>query len=217
VLVARGVEKKFLKKLHEEGINYELVPRIEIDQLVKSTHHQGIAAEIADVALSDGLEPLRLAKKHGEEPLLLLLDGVTDPRNYGAIIRSAEALGAHGVISEARRSAPLSAVAVKTSAGAAYHLPLAQVTNLPRYIEEIKKQGVWVYGLAGEADTQLTQADFDRPLALVIGSEGAGLRRLVRQRCDQILAINMRGKTSSLNAAVAAGIALHWAAAARRG
>ena len=138
VLVARGVERKFIKRLQAEGVEFELVPRIELDRLVRTTHHQGVVAEIADVRLAEPEAPLALARKRGEKPLLVLLDGVTDPRNYGAIIRSAEALGAHGVVSESRRSAPLSAVAVKASAGAAYHLPVVQVTNLPRYIEELK-------------------------------------------------------------------------------
>jgi len=217
VLVARGVERKFIKRLEEAGARYELVPRIELDQLVRTTHHQGVVAEIRDIRLADPQEPLKRAQRRGEKPLLVLLDGVTDPRNYGAIIRSAEALGAHGVVSEARRSAPLSAVAVKASAGAAYHLPVAQVPNLPRYITELKQAGVWVYGLAGEGETALEEADYDRPLAWVVGSEGSGLRRLVRDRCDQLVHIPLAGKTASLNAAVAAGIAIHWAVAARRG
>ncbi|WP_293172735.1 23S rRNA (guanosine(2251)-2'-O)-methyltransferase RlmB [Oceanithermus sp.] len=217
VLVARGVERKFLKRLEAEGIRYQLVPRIELDQLVRTTRHQGIVAEVAEVPLADPEEPLRRAKARGELPLLVLLDGVTDPRNYGAILRSAEALGAHGVVSETRRSAPLSPVAIKASAGAARRIPVVQVPNLPRYIEDLKEAGVWVYGLAGEGEVALEAADYDRPLAWVVGSEGAGLRRLVRERCDQLVHIPLRGRTPSLNAAVAAGIALHWAQAARRG
>ncbi len=217
VLVARGVERKFLKQLEAEGIRYQLVPRIELDQLVRTTRHQGIVAEVAEVPLADPEEPLRRAEARGELPLLVLLDGVTDPRNYGAILRSAEALGAHGVVSETRRSAPLSPVAIKASAGAARRIPVVQVPNLPRYIEDLKKAGVWVYGLAGEGEVALEEADYDRPLAWVVGSEGSGLRRLVRERCDQLVHIPLRGRTPSLNAAVAAGIALHWAQAARRG
>ena len=217
VLVARGVERKFLKQLEAEGIRYQLVPRIELDQLVRTTRHQGIVAEVAEVPLADPEEPLRRAEARGELPLLVLLDGVTDPRNYGAILRSAEALGAHGVVSETRRSAPLSPVAIKASAGAARRIPVVQVPNLPRYIEDLKKAGVWVYGLAGEGEVALEEADYDRPLAWVVGSEGSGLRRLVRERCDQLVHIPLRGQTPSLNAAVAAGIALHWAQAARRG
>ncbi|WP_456411409.1 23S rRNA (guanosine(2251)-2'-O)-methyltransferase RlmB [Oceanithermus sp.] len=217
VLVARGVERKFLKQLEAEGIRYQLVPRIELDQLVRTTRHQGIVAEVAEVPLADPEEPLRRAEARGELPLLVLLDGVTDPRNYGAILRSAEALGAHGVVSETRRSAPLSPVAIKASAGAARRIPVVQVPNLPRYIEDLKNAGVWVYGLAGEGEVALEEADYDRPLAWVVGSEGSGLRRLVRERCDQLVHIPLRGRTPSLNAAVAAGIALHWAQAARRG
>ena len=139
----------------------------------------------------------------------MLLDGITDPHNYGAIIRAAEALGAHGVVSEERRSAPLSPVAVKASAGAALKIPLLRVKNLPRYIEGLKDRGVWIYGLAGEAEKTLEEADYARPLAWVVGSEGKGLRRLVREKCDELLAIPLKGKTPSLNASVAAGIALY--------
>ena len=140
---------------------------------------------------------------------MVLLDQITDPHNYGAIIRSAEVLGAHGVITEERRSANLSAVVAKVSAGASSHLPLVQVKNLPRYMDELKAQGVWLYGASGEATLRPEQIDWDRPAALVIGSEGTGMRRLVRDKCDDLIAIPMRGKVASLNASVAAGILLY--------
>jgi len=118
-------------------------------------------------------------------------------------------LGAHGVVTEERRSAPLSAVVAKTSAGASSHLPLVQVKNLPRYMDELKNRGVWLYGAAGDAALRPEQIDWDRPAALVIGSEGTGMRRLVRDKCDDLVTIPMRGQVASLNASVAAGILLY--------
>ena len=139
----------------------------------------------------------------------MLLDQLSDPRNYGAIIRSAEVLGAHGVVSEERRAAPLSAVAVKAAAGATSHLPLIQVKNLPRYIDGLKKRNVWVYGAAGEAENTPGMIDWDRDAALVIGSEGTGMRRLVRDKCDEWVKVPMKGQVGSLNASVAAGILIY--------
>ncbi|MGI8748767.1 MAG: 23S rRNA (guanosine(2251)-2'-O)-methyltransferase RlmB, partial [Deinococcus sp.] len=139
----------------------------------------------------------------------------TDPRNFGAIIRSAEALGAHGVVVEERRSSPLNATVAKAAAGATSYLPLAQTKNLPRLMEALKADGVWVYGAAGEAARDLRQLDYDRPLALVIGAEGDGLRRLVRERCDELVSIPLRGRVGSLNASVAAAILIHHALSSR--
>jgi 23S rRNA (guanosine2251-2'-O)-methyltransferase len=164
---------------------------------------------VAELNFSDPEAPFELAKRRGESPLLVLLDGITDPRNYGAIIRSALALGAHGVVSEERRSAPLSALVLKASAGTALKLPLVQVKNLARYLEELKGRGVWVYGATGEAAKDLEALDYRRPLAIAIGSEGEGLRRLVAERCDELLRIPMHPEAESLNASVALGIVLY--------
>ncbi len=209
ILLARGVEPRLVREVEATGVPFEWTSRVELAQLVGTTRHQGIAAWVEDLAYSDPEAPFRRAESLGEMPLLVLLDGITDPQNYGAIIRSAEALGAHGVVSEERRSAPLSAATVKASAGAASRIPLVRVKNLPRYIEALKARGVWVYGLAGEAARSLEEADYRRPLALVIGSEGKGMRRLVREKCDELLRIPLRGSTPALNASVAAGIAIY--------
>jgi len=214
VLLARGVEPRLVREVEATGVPFEWTSRVELAQLVGTTRHQGIAVELAqlvgttrhqgiaalveDLAYSDPEAPFRRAESLGELLLLVLLDGITDPQNYGAIIRSAEALGAHGVVSEERRSAPLSAATVKASAGAASRIPLVRVKNLPRYIEELKERGVWVYGLAGEAARSLEEADYRRPLALVIGSEGKGMRRLVREKCDELLRIPLRGRNCDL-------------------
>ena len=213
IFVAHGVQPGTVKQLQslarKVDAGFELVPRAQLDQTLKTTRHQGIAAELPDLQYAEPDAPFKLAEKRQEKPLLVLLDQITDPHNYGAIIRSAEVLGAHGVVTEERRSAPLSAVVAKTSAGASSHLPLVQVKNLPRYIDEIKARGVWLYGASGEATQRPEQIDWDRPAALLIGSEGTGMRRLVRDKCDELIAIPMRGKVASLNASVAAGILLY--------
>src|SRR5690606_16052965 len=161
VMVARGIQPAALKELQgaarRAGAAFEEVPRIQLDQALRTTHHQGVAAELPEVPAAQLEDAYALAAQRYERLLLVFLDQLTDPRNVGAIIRSAEALGAHGVIMEERRSAPLSAVVVKASAGATSLIPIVVVTNLVRTIEQVKERGVWVYGAAppanGEAAT----------------------------------------------------------------
>ncbi|UCH24627.1 MAG: 23S rRNA (guanosine(2251)-2'-O)-methyltransferase RlmB [Trueperaceae bacterium] len=219
VLVADGLKRDTVTQLErlarETDVPLEIVPRIDLDRALSTTQHQGVAAMLPEVTLSDPEEPFELARTRGERLLLVICDHLSDPRNYGAIIRSAEVLGAHGVVSETRRSAPLSATVVKTAAGATSYLPLVNVTNLARYIESLKSRGVWIYGTDAAATTSPASIDWDRDTALVIGAEGRGLRRLVRERCDDLLAIPMRGRVGSLNASVAAGILLYCVVTAR--
>lgn len=211
--LAQGLQPATVKDLEKVARQHDVVvehiPRIQLDQLLKTTNHQGIVAELPELEFSDPDAPFALAKERRERLLLILCDQLSDPRNYGAIIRSAEVLGAHGVVTEERRSAPLSAVAVKASAGAASYLPLIQVKNLPRYIDELKARNVWIYGATSEAASLPEQIDWDRDAALVIGSEGTGMRRLVRDKCDDAVTIPMKGRVGSLNAAVAAGILIY--------
>ncbi|MCS7068247.1 MAG: 23S rRNA (guanosine(2251)-2'-O)-methyltransferase RlmB [Meiothermus sp.] len=209
VWVARGVENWLLKELEKLGAPYKLVPRIELDQMVRTTQHQGLVAEIEEATYADPEAPFRLAQKRGEQLLLVVLDGVTDPRNYGALIRSAFALGAHGVVTEERRSAPLSALVLKASAGTARKIPLVQVKNIARYLEQIKQQGVWVYGTSGKVNKTIAELDYRRSLAVVIGSEGEGMRRLVTEHCDELARIPLAEGAESLNAAVALGVVLY--------
>ncbi|GEM84949.1 23S rRNA (guanosine(2251)-2'-O)-methyltransferase RlmB [Meiothermus hypogaeus] len=209
VWVAKGVENWLLKELDKLGASYKLVPRIELDQMVRTTQHQGLVAEIEEATYADPEAPFRLAQQRGEQVLLVVLDGVTDPRNYGALIRSAFALGAHGVITEERRSAPLSALVLKASAGTARKIPLVQVKNIARHLEQIKQQGVWVYGTSGKASKTIAELDYRRPLAIVIGSEGEGMRRLVTEHCDELAKIPLAQGAESLNAAVALGVVLY--------
>lgn len=218
VLVAKGIQPGALKDLERAAsashTPLEQVPRIQLDQALKTTNHQGVAAVLPEVPVAELEDAFELAEQRHERLLLVLLDQLTDPRNVGAIIRSAEALGGHAVVMEERRSAPLSAVVVKSSAGATSYLPIVIVTNLARTIEELKERGVWVYG-AAPADPQGSdqqtpeQIDWDRDAAIVIGSEGSGLRRLVRERCDGLVSLPMSGRIGSLNASVAAGILLY--------
>ena len=208
VLVARGVEEAFVAQLKATGVRMKFAPRIELDQLAGTTQHQGVLAEVEDLEWASVDDILDLAEKRGEDLLIVLLDGITDPRNFGAIIRSAEVLGAHGVVVEERRSAPLSPVVAKTAAGATSYLPVAQTKNLPRLMDALKKDGVWVYGAAGEAAQDVRKVDFSGKVALVIGAEGEGMRRLVREKCDALVSIPVRGRVQSLNASVAAGILL---------
>ncbi len=213
VFVARGVRGATIAELErltrQAGVALELVARIELDRSLKTTAHQGVAAELPELRFVEPEAPFRLAEARGERPLLVALDQVTDPRNYGAIVRCAEALGAHGVITEARRSPPLSATVAKAAAGAAAHLPLVQVTNLPRYLSECKERGVWVYGSAGDGELASFEVDWDRDVVLVIGAEGRGMRRLVRETCDEVVRVPLRGRIGSLNAAAATAVLLH--------
>ncbi|WP_291423447.1 23S rRNA (guanosine(2251)-2'-O)-methyltransferase RlmB [Deinococcus sp.] len=209
VLLAKGVEEAFVREVKELDVLVRWTSRIEMDQLVGTTAHQGIVAEVEDLAWASVDDILDRAEERHEDLLIVLLDGITDPRNFGAIIRSAEVLGAHGVVVEERRSAPLSPVVAKTAAGATSYLPVAQTKNLPRLIDQLKQENVWVYGAAGEAAQDAAKTDFSGKLALVIGAEGEGLRRLVREKCDALVKIPTRGQVQSLNASVAAGILLY--------
>ncbi len=216
LFVAKGIEDRFADQLEDmlgqgSEVRVRWISRPEMDEKIGTSQHQGVLAEVVNLEWAEVSDMFDLASSRGEEVLLVLLDGITDPRNFGAIIRSAEVLGAHGVVVEERRSAPLSAVVAKTAAGATAYLPVAQVKNMPRFIEQIKKQGVWIYGAAGEAKATASQLDYARPLALVIGSEGDGLRRLVREGCDELVRIPQKGKVDSLNASVAASLLIYQA------
>ncbi|MEJ2287301.1 MAG: 23S rRNA (guanosine(2251)-2'-O)-methyltransferase RlmB [Deinococcales bacterium] len=213
VLVARGVKPQTVAELRRAaeraGVPFEEVPRIELDRALKTTSHQGVAAELPEPREATLKDVFDRAAERGERLLVVLLDHLTDPHNVGAIIRSAEVLGAHGVVTESRRSAPLSPIVVKTAAGATSHLPLVVVPNLPQAIAALKERNVWVYGAAGDGAHLPEEVDWDRDAALVIGSEGEGLRRLVRERCDDTVRIPTHGRVASLNASVAAGILIY--------
>ncbi len=185
-------------------------PRGELDRLTDGANHQGLALQVPAYDYAHPGDLLDAASDTGRAPLLVALDGVTDPRNLGAVVRSVGAFGGHGVIVPERRAAGMTASAWKTSAGAAARVPVARVTNLTRALEELKKAGCFVIGLDMDGDVELpaTTMALD-PLVIVVGSEGKGLSRLVREQCDQVVSIPMQATTESLNAGVAAGVALY--------
>jgi 23S rRNA (guanosine2251-2'-O)-methyltransferase len=180
-------------------------PRTALDRLTHNANHQGVVAIAAAAAYADA--DLLLASV-SSETIFVLLDGIEDPQNLGAIIRTAECSGATAVIIPERRAAQLTETVGKTSAGALEHLPVARVTNLAAFIDELKKSGVWIVGVERSGKTSYTDFDYGGPLALVFGSESQGMHRLVRERCDILLTIPMQGQVTSLNASVAAGVVL---------
>ncbi|GAB3058491.1 23S rRNA (guanosine(2251)-2'-O)-methyltransferase RlmB [Sediminivirga luteola] len=194
----------------ERGVPLLEASRQELDRLTDGAIHQGLALKLPPYEYAHPDDLLALAAERFETPLLVALDGITDPRNLGAILRSVAAFGGHGAIIPERRAAAMTAAAWKTSAGAASRIPVARVVNLTRALEELKSQGVFVLGLDMDGDVQLPEQDFGpEPVCLVIGSEGKGLSRLVAETCDQIVSIPMAASTESLNAGVAAGVALY--------
>ena len=168
--------------------------------------HQGVVAVAAVKDYCSLADILRVAEERGEPPFVLVCDEISDPHNLGAILRSAECVGAHGVVIPKRRSAGVTGIVDKTSAGAAEHVPVARVPNLPAALRELQERGLWIYGTAADGPADLWHTDFTGPLALVIGSEGEGMGRLVREHCDFLVRIPLRGKLDSLNASAAAGI-----------
>lgn len=194
----------------ERGLTVLEVSRPALDKMTTVSGHQGLALKVPPYEYADPNDLLDRAINSGRPALLIALDSVTDPHNLGAVVRSAAAFGAHGVVVPERRAAGMTASAWKASAGGAARVPVARTTNLTRQIETFKKQGVMAVGLAAEATTTLAELDLaDGPLVLVVGSEGSGLSRLVRDACDLLVTIPMAAGNESLNASVAAGIALY--------
>jgi 23S rRNA (guanosine2251-2'-O)-methyltransferase len=191
--------------------------RRKLDAMSSTHAHQGVIAQAAYAEYATIGDILDAAAKRGEAPLVVLCDGIEDPHNLGAIIRSCEAAGAHGIIIPKRRSAGTTAAVAKASSGAVYHIPIARVSNLVSAITELKKLGVWIYGASAGGETPLWESDLTGPAAIVIGSEGAGIGRLVSENCDYNVSIPMFGKISSLNASVSAAILLYEALRQRRG
>ena len=196
------------KMAADRSISVHYLPRPEMDNLSEGRLHQGVIALAGAKPLCDLDDILAVAQARGEAPFIVVLDGLEDPQNVGSLIRSAEAAGCHGLIIRERRAAPVTPTLIKATAGAWEYLAVAQVVNIPRALEELKSAGLWIVG-ADMRGTSVYEADLNRPLALVIGSEGAGLSHLVRQRCDLLVSLPMRGSISSLGAAAAGGILLY--------
>lgn len=216
VLVTAGDKKlsAIVAKAREAGLVVVEVNRDKLDSLSETGRHQGIVALCPAHQYVEVDRMLATAKERGEAPFIVILDGVADPYNLGAVIRSAEAAGAHGVVIPKRRAAGVTASAAKAAAGALEYLPVARVTNIGNTIDELKKAGLWVVCGAMDGKT-LYEADLTGPIALVMGGEGDGLGRLVREKCDFSVGIPMRGKGTSLNVSVAAAVIMFEIAARR--
>ncbi|QIG44556.1 23S rRNA (guanosine(2251)-2'-O)-methyltransferase RlmB [Nocardioides anomalus] len=219
--VAEGAERdgrlrEAFRLAQDKGMGLLEVTKNELDRMTSGAVHQGLAARIPAYEYAHADDLLERAREAGEEPLIVALDQVTDPRNLGAAIRSAAAFGAHGVLIPERRAAGMTASAWKTSAGAAARIPVAQTVNLTRQLKAYQDAGCMVVGLAADGDVSLPDLDLaDGPLVVVVGSEGDGLSRLVAETCDQLVSIPMANQVESLNAGVAASVALYAVAQAR--
>ncbi|MGW8248274.1 MAG: 23S rRNA (guanosine(2251)-2'-O)-methyltransferase RlmB [Acidiferrobacterales bacterium] len=200
---------KIKSRAGKQGIAVQLTDRKKLDQLTNHAVHQGAVARIQVKPLPGENELIELLDRTSEPAFLLFLDGIQDPQNLGACIRTAEAAGAQAVVFQKDRSASLTAVARKAGAGAAERLPVFQVGNLARSIETVKNAGVWVVGTAGGSDKNLYEIDLNGPLAIVMGAEGAGLRPRIQGLCDHLVAIPMEDQTESLNVSVATGVMLY--------
>ncbi len=213
VYIVRGEADKSLKfiasKAKAAGAVVSEVDRRKLDFMSETHAHQGVIAIAAVREYSTVEEILNIAAERGEKPLIVICDEISDPHNLGAIIRTAESAGAHGIIIPKHRSAGITAIVEKTSAGAVEHMAVARVANINAAMDKLKDAGVWIFGTAADADTGLWQADLKGSAAIVIGSEGDGMSRLVAENCDFKVSIPMHGKVSSLNASAAAAVMLY--------
>lgn len=218
----RDINKLYVVKGEKHGSIYKIldlakkqkvvvveVERNKLNQMSQTGNHQGIIAVVPPFAYCDVDDILDLAKEREEDPFLLILDEIADPHNLGSIIRTAETAGVHGVIIPKRRAASINSVVNKASAGAVEHMKIARVNNLNETIEYLKKQDIWVCGTDMEAERYYYEQDLTGPLAIIIGSEGFGMNRLVKKNCDFLVKIPMKGKVTSLNASVSAGIVIY--------
>jgi 23S rRNA (guanosine2251-2'-O)-methyltransferase len=219
IQIAEGAQEKgrlaeIIKKANEQGIKMERLPRARLDKIHQN--HQGVVAEVSGYSYSDVVEILELANQKNEAPFILLLDSLNDPQNFGTLLRTAEAVGVHGVVIPLAHSVEVTPAAVNASSGASEHLLIGRA-NLAQSIEALKEAEVWIVGLdqAG-AELEAGSRHLKGALGLVVGSEGEGIRQLVRSKCDIVLKLPMRGKIESLNAAVAGSVALYLAYLARK-
>ena len=213
IFIQKGEVDKTLghiaSKARAAGIVVVEADRRKLDGMSRTHAHQGVIALAAVREYVSVDDILADAAAKNESPLIVVCDEISDPHNLGAILRTAECAGAHGVIIPKRRSAGLTAIVAKTSAGAVSYMPVARVANIPSLLKDLKKQGVWVFGTAADGNTTLYNADLKGPAAIVIGSEGDGMTRLVSENCDFLVSIPMKGHISSLNASAAAAILLY--------
>jgi rRNA methylase, putative, group 3 len=221
IWLAEGAQKNqtaaITAEAKKQGVVVQTVDKRKLDAMAAGLAHQGVVAQAAAFAYAEVEDLLAAAAAKGEAPFVLVLDEIEDPHNLGSILRTAECTGVHGVIIPKRRSAGLTATVLKTSAGAAEHVPVARVTNLAQTIDKLKSEGVWVAGTDVGAAQDAYAAKLDLPLALVIGNESKGMGRLVKEKCDFLVKLPMYGKLNSLNASVAAGVLMYEVVRQRRG
>lgn len=213
LLIAKGAVEGSIRQLvaiaREKGIIIQEAEKMALDRISSTQAHQGVIAFVAVKEYVEIDEILELADDRNEQPFIVILDEITDPHNFGSILRTADAAGAHGVVIPERRSAGLSAAVSKASAGAVEYVPVARVTNISRTIDYLKKRNIWVIGTDSSGGKPYYKYDLKGPCALVIGSEGMGMGKLIREKCDFVVSIPMKGKIGSLNAGVAAGIIMY--------
>ena len=213
IFIAKGDVDKTLghiaSKAREQGVVVVEADRRKLDFMSRTKAHQGVIALVALQEYCEIKDILALAEERGEAPFVIVCDEISDPHNLGAIIRSAECVGAHGVVIPKRRSAGLTAIVGKASAGAVEYMSIARVANISAALKELKEAGLWVYGTAADGASGLWTTDLTGPIALVIGSEGDGMSRLVRESCDFVLSLPMKGKLNSLNASAAAAVTMY--------
>lgn len=221
VYIQKGETDKTLghiaSKAREVGCVVVDADRRKLDAMSKTHAHQGVIALTAMREYCNVADILEIASQRGEDPFVIVCDEISDPHNLGAVIRTAEAAGAHGIIIPKRRSAGVTSIVEKTSAGAAEHMAVARVANLTSALKELKDAGLWIYGTAAEGTAPLWQTDLKGPLCVVIGSEGDGMSRLVAETCDFLVSIPMKGRVSSLNASAAAAVLIYEALRQRQG
>lgn len=212
IWIAEGAQKgpvqQIIKKAKEKNVLVQFVPKQKIDQMSEE-NHQGIVASVAAYDYAELDDLFANAEKSGEEPFFLILDEIEDPHNLGSIMRTADAVGVHGIIIPKRRAVGLTAAVAKASTGAIEYIPVVRVTNLSRTIDELKERGVWIAGTDAKGADDYRQFDGNMPLGLVIGSEGKGIGRLIREKCDFLIQLPMAGRVTSLNASVAAGVLMY--------
>lgn len=213
VWIAEGVKKagiaELLQLAKEAGLIVQFVPKNKIDQLTDGATHQGIAASVAAYKYAELDDLFERAASRNEDPFFLILDELEDPHNLGSILRTADATGVHGVIIPRRRAVGLTAIVAKTSTGAIEHIPVVRVGNLAQTVEDLKKRGVWIAGTDAKGSADYRRMDAKLPLAIIIGSEGKGMSRLLKDKCDFLYNMPMVGKVTSLNASVAAAILMY--------
>lgn len=212
---AGGSISKIIRLAREHNIVVSTTDSITLDKLSGTKNHQGVVASCSVYKYFDVDDILDYAREKGEKPFILILDGITDTRNFGAIIRSAEAFGVHGIIIPKRRAAGVNSTVVKTSAGAVEYVKIAKVSNINSTIAKLKEEGLWIIGSDIKAEKDFAEVDYNIPLAIVIGSEGEGISQLVLKNCDFIVKIPMAGHINSLNASVAASLMIYEVTAKR--